>query len=155
MAHCGANSVGVSSPWAECHPPKQKLSTIPNMWPANRPAHRTPGVHETRDASVLPLPLDGLESVWVAVVCEQLCDVAFSFSFDVGSGCIERPSEGVVVGLSAVEVVVEGGDQVSQSGVFVGEVVSLGVIELSGQVVDARFALFDGGAQGFCEGFGV
>ena len=57
--------------------------------------------------------------------------------------------------MSAVEVVGVVVDLVSQSGVFLGEVVSFGVVELSGQVVDPSFSLFDFGAQGFGEGFGV
>jgi hypothetical protein len=38
--------------WDASHQPKQKPNTTINWTPANRPAHRTPRVHETRDGSV-------------------------------------------------------------------------------------------------------
>ena len=49
--------------------------------------------------------------------------------------------------MSAVEVVGVVVDPVSQSGVFLGEVVSFGVVELSGQVIDPCFSSLDLGAQ--------
>ena len=54
-----------------------------------------------------------------------------------------------------MKVVVERRDQLPQSGVFLGEVVSVGVVELSREVVDTGFSLFDCGAKCLGEGFGV
>jgi hypothetical protein len=54
-----------------------------------------------------------------------------------------------------LQVVVECEDQVAQSGVFVGQMRAVAVVELSGQIGEAGVSLFDRGPQCLGKRLGV
>ena len=78
-----------------------------------------------------------------------------AFPLDVGPGPVEGSSQTGALQLGLLQVLVECEDQVAQSGVFVGQVCPVGVVELSGQVGDAGVSVLDRRPECLGERLGV
>ncbi|MGK8507259.1 MobF family relaxase [Nocardia asiatica] len=93
---------------------------------------------------------------WLGVsLAEDLCHVAFSLAFDVGASTVQRSTESAVLSLGLGQALGEVCEKFSQVGEFIDQVVSVGVVELAGEVADAAVAFPDRVAQRADQGLSV
>ena len=74
----------------------------------------------------------------VGLASEQMRDVAFAFPLDVGPGPVQGSSQATALQLGLLQVSIQREDQIAESGVLVGQMCPIGLVELSGQIGDAR-----------------